>query len=200
MNARVADRTLARCQPVDLLAHFDNVGISWTDRAAHGAFNIWSNTFPAEELPESGSLVEAGGISFQFPDTSDGAPDNLRCGRQLIVVPHGSYDWIYLLAAAERRSEDWVFLHYVDGTVDPEWLRVSDFWPETPASFGEQAAFRCTCLHYPRHVQRAMGPVIWRERVPVPREQDLAAVRLPDNPAIHLFAMTLVTAAEVIAG
>jgi hypothetical protein len=200
MNAHVADPTVARCRPVDLSDYFDNDGISWPDRSANRAFNIWSNTYPAGELPESGGLVEISGIWFRFPDTSDGAPDNLRCGRQLIVVPPERYDWIYLLAAAERRSEDWAFLHYADGTVDPEWLRVSDFWPETPAFFGEQAAFRCTCLHYPRHVQHAMGPTIWRERVPVPREQDLVAIRLPDNPAIHLFAMTLVAATEVTAG
>jgi hypothetical protein len=36
--------------------------------------------------------------------------------------------------------------------------------------------------------------VVWRHRVPVPREADLTAVRLPDNPAIHIFAMTLLEA------
>ena len=45
-----------------------------------------------------------------------------------------------------------------------------------------------------------MAPVIWRTRVPVPTEIDLAAVGFPDNPAIHVFALTLVApAAEVVA-
>src|SRR6266536_897449 len=177
-------------QVVDLAAHFDNDGVSWAERPADGAFNIWGNTLPAEELPAGGSLVEVGGVPFRFPDTRDGALNNLRCARQLIEVPSGRYDWVYVLAAAERRSEDQVLLHYSGGAVEPEWLRVSDFWPETPAHFGELAAFRCTRLHYPRHGQERMGPTVWRQRVPVTREQELTALRLPDNPAIHLFAMT----------
>jgi hypothetical protein len=36
-----------------------------------------------------------------------------------------------------------------------------------------------------------MGPAIWRTRVPVPRETELAALHLPDNSAIHIFAITL---------
>ncbi|HXM57052.1 MAG TPA: hypothetical protein VOB72_16750 [Candidatus Dormibacteraeota bacterium] len=177
---------------VDLTPHFDNDGISHAERPGDGAFNIWANTFPAEELPESGALVDVGGVTFRFPDKRDGRLNNLRCGGQLVHVQPGRYDWIYLLAAAERRTEDPLHLHYRTGAVDPEWLRVSDFWPEARAHFGEMPAFRCSRLHYPRHAQRDMGPTIWRQRVPVPRHEELAAVRLPDNPAIHVFAMTLV--------
>jgi hypothetical protein len=190
----------AACRTLDLEPHFDNDGISWARRPADGAFNIWGNTFPAEELPAGGSLVEVGGIPFRFPDKRDGALNNLRCARQRIDVPPGRYDWIYLLAAAERRTEDPVLLHYGGGAVDPEWLRVSDFWPQTPPRFGEPAAFRCTCMHYPRHVQEGMGPTIWRQRVPVTREQELVALRLPDNPAIHLFAATLVASTIGLGG
>jgi hypothetical protein len=134
-----------------------------------------------------------GGVPFRFPDEQPDGRDNLRCSGQLIPVPVDRYDWFYLLAAGERRTEDEVLLHYAGGAVDPEWIRVSDFWPETPPRFGEQESLRCRTLHYPRHVQDRMGPVIWRERVPVPREEPLAAVRLPDNPALHVFAITLVT-------
>jgi hypothetical protein len=195
-----ATRTLRRCRMIDLSAHFDNNGVSRAGRTAEGAFNIWANTFPAEELPPSGGTVMVGGIPFRFPDKVDGRPDNLRCAGQLLALPPSRCDWIYLLAAAERRSEDWVWLHYRSGAVEPEWLRVSDFWPETAARFGELAAFRCTRMHYPRHVQHGMGPTIWRQRVPVPREEALAALRLPDNPAIHLFAMTLALTAAAEAG
>ncbi len=179
---------------VDLGAHFDNRGITAADELAEGAFNIWSNTFAAEELPEPGGLVELGGVRFRFPAPRADGMDNLRCAGQLIEVPGGRYDWIYLVAAAERRSEDVVHLHYADGSVDPEWLRVSDFWPETAARFGEQLAARGNRLHYPRHIQREMGPAIWRTRVPVPRHVSLAAIHLPDNPAIHVFALSLMEA------
>lgn len=175
---------------VDLSRYFNNRGITTSDDLAGGAFNIWSNTFPADELP-GGPTVRSGRVPFCFPGQGQGG-DNLRCAGQLIDLPPGRYAWIYLLAAAERRTEDNVLLHYADGAVDPEWLRVSDFWPQTPARFGERHSLHCHSLHYPRHVQAPMGPAIWRERVPAPRESALTAVRLPDNPAIHIFALTLV--------
>lgn len=180
--------------PVDLAPYADNVGITPPDRLDAGAFNLWGNTFPADELPPPGA-VTVHGIPFVFPAGPAGGPDNVRCAGQLVELPVGRFDWIQVLAAAERRTEDQVLLHFADGTVDPEWLRVSDFWPETAARFGERPAYRLSRLHYPRHVDRKFGPVIWRQRVPVARETDLAAVRLPDNPAVHVFAMTLVPAA-----
>jgi hypothetical protein len=180
--------------PVDLRAYFDNRGITGREELSEGEFNIWFNSFPAEELPEPGKTATVGAVPFLFPaPRAEDGKDNIRCSGQRIAVLPGHYDWLYLLAAAERRSEDIVHLHYADGSVDPEWLRVSDFWAETPAHFGELASLRCTCLHYPRHVMHKMGPVIWRTRVPVPRETELAAVHLPDNPAIHIFALSLLS-------
>ncbi len=180
--------------PVDLASYFDNLGITGETDLGSGEFNIWFNSFPAEELPPPGNITRIGGIPFLFPAPSVSGKDNFRCSGQLIDLPHGRYDWIYLLGAAERRSEDFLYLHYADGSADPEWLRVSDFWAETPAHFGEQHCLRCTCLHYPRHVQRRMGPAIWCCRVPVPRLTELTGLRLPDNPAIHIFALSLMTA------
>lgn len=180
--------------PVDLGNYFDNRGLTSAADLSSGEFNIWFNSFPAEELLHSDNAVEIGGVPFLFPGRAANGKDNFRCSGQRIALPAGSYDWIYLLGAAERRSEDFLYLHYADGSTDPEWLRVSDFWPETPAHFGEQHQLRCTCLHYPRHVQQRMGPAIWCCRVPVPRLTELAALRLPDNPAIHIFALSLMAA------
>jgi hypothetical protein len=191
MNTATVDAALFRS--LDLTAHLDNTARTTREDLAAGGFNIWRNTFPADELPPAGGRVEVGGVQFAFP--ADG-PDNLRCTGQLIEVPPGRYDWIWVLAAAERRTEDQVLLHFAGGEVDPEWLRVSDFWPDAAPHFGETAAFRCAVLHYPRHVQANMPVTIWRQRVAVPRAAELVAVRLPDNPAIHLFAATLTTADE----
>lgn len=193
----MTEQLVAAGLPVDLSGHFDNRGLSPAADTGAGAFNVWSNSFPAEELPPDGSRVTVGGIGFDFPVRAPGGQDNLRCGGQLIELPPGRYDWLYLLAAAERRTEDLLHLHFADGSVDPEWLRVSDFWPQTPDRFGALPAYRCTVLHYPRHIQAGVDPVIWRHRVPVPRHAELVGVRLPDNPAAHLFALTLLPARKV---
>lgn len=175
---------------LELEDHFNNDAVSFVSGLSDGGFNVWGNTFPGEELPPSLSVVEVGGVPFRFPPKEDGRLNSLVCRGQSLAVPPGRYDWVYVLAAGERRTEDWVYLHYASGATDPEWLRVSDFWP-SPAHFGEVAAFRCHHMHYPRHVQVNMGPVMWRQRIAVPRHEELVAVSLPDNVAIHIFAATL---------
>jgi hypothetical protein len=190
---------------VDLSPYFNNTGGTAKSDLADGRLNVWRNSFPAAELPAAGTFVAgassatasddrsaSSAIPFQFPEVGPGVHDNLRCEGQRVALPAGRWDWIYLLACSERRAEEVVHLHYTDGAVDAEWLRVSDFWPASPPHFGEVEAIRCEQMHFPRHVQPRVGPRIWQQRVPVPRQQDLAAVRLPDCMAIHVFAMTLI--------
>lgn len=175
----------------DLGALVDNIGVSWARAPGEGAFNIWGNTFPAEELPAAGSVASVAGVPFRFPAGGDGTADNLRCAGQDLALPPTRCDWLLFLSTAERHSEDQVELSFADGEREAQWLRVSDFWPETAPRFGELLAFRCRRLHYPRHVQERMAPAIWLTRVPVAHRSPLTAVTLPDNPAIHVFALTL---------
>lgn len=176
---------------LDLSATYNRIAITSADALASGNFNVWGNSFPAELLPTGGSNVDVLGVPFQFPPITAGQPNSVDCRGQFLSVPCDRYDWMYLLAAAERRAEDVMYLHYSDGTVDSTWLRVSDFWPDAPAHFGEQVAFRPPHTHYPHHVQRNLAPTIWRQRVAISRTVPLCAVRLPENIAIHIFAATL---------
>ncbi|MFF0429667.1 hypothetical protein [Streptomyces sp. NPDC004520] len=159
-----------------------------TDTKA-GEFNVWRNSFAAEYLPAGGSLVHVDGVPFQFPPVCEG-PDNVRCDGQFIRVPEGRYDWIHVLAASERRSEDTVQLNFADGSVDAEALRVSDFWA-APAWFGEVKAFESLVMHYPHHAQRGIPAVMWAQRIPVTRRAGLTGILLPRNVAVHVFALTL---------
>jgi hypothetical protein len=177
------------CDPVDISGHRDNTAISAATDTKAGAFNVWGNSFAAEYLPAGDSLVHVAGVPFRFPPLCDG-PDNVRCAGQFIPVPEGRYDWVHMLAAAERRCEDTVELNFGDGSVDADPLRVSDFWA-APAWFGEIKAFESPVMHYPHHVQRGVSAVMWAQRVPVTRRAALAGLRLPRNIAIHVFAVTL---------
>ncbi|WP_218011121.1 hypothetical protein [Herbidospora mongoliensis] len=176
-------------EPVDIAGHRNNTGISAATETKAGAFNVWGNSFAAEYLPEGDSLVHVAGVPFRFPPVCEG-PDNIRCAGQFVRVPEGRYDWVHVLAAAERRCEDLVEMNYGDGSVDQEPLRVSDFWA-APAWFGEVKAFETPVMHYPHHVQQRVPAVMWAQRVPVTRRADLAGLRLPRNVAVHVFAMTL---------
>ena len=165
------------------------MGATSSRNTGSGAFNVWGNSFAAEHLPPPGPVV-VDGVRFDFPAAGTGEPDNVRCEGQLVDVPAGAYDWLYVLAAAERRAEDEVALHFEDGAVDFETLRISDFWA-AEAAFGERVAAESPVMHYPRHVQPNVPARLWIQRVPVTRRATLEAIRLPRNVAIHVFALTL---------
>lgn len=174
---------------VALSAYVDNVGVSAADDTGSGRFNCWGNSFATEYLPGPGP-VHVGGVSFEFPRVGMGEPDNVRCAGQYVEIPRGTYDWIHVLAAAERRAEDEFALHFADGQVDFETLRISDFWAAS-AAFGECLAFESPVMHYPHHVQRDVPAMMWEQRIPITRRLELVGLRLPRNVAIHLFAITL---------
>jgi hypothetical protein len=177
------------CDPVDISGHRNNTAISAATATGAGAFNVWGNSFAAEYLPTGRSLVHVDGVPYEFPPVCEG-PDNVRCAGQFIDVPAGRYDWIHALAASERRCEDSVELNFADGSVDAEWLRISDFWA-APPWFGEIKAFESLVMHYPHHVQRGVPAVMWAQRIPVTRRADLIGILLPRNVAMHVFAITL---------
>ena len=182
------DRSRAHVH-VALAPHADNVGTSSASDTRSGGFNVWGNSFAAEHLPGPGP-IEVGGVSFAFPRVGTGDPDNVRCAGQYLEVARGTYDWVHVLAAAERRAEDELALHFADGAVDFEPLRISDFWAAPPA-FGELLAFESPVMHYPHHVQRDVPAMLWEQRVPIVRRAELVGLRLPRNLAIHVFALTL---------
>jgi len=183
----------APSRPVDLSEACNNVGASLASATGSGHFNVWGNSFCAEQLPPAGATVTVDGVDFTMPALGSGGPDNVRCEGQLFDVLPGRYDWLYVLAAAERRAEDEIALHYAGGDVDFEPLRVSDFWAAPPV-FGETRAFESTLMHYPHHVQYGVPATMWCQRVPVVRRAELLRVRLPRNVAVHVFAASLVEA------
>ncbi|MEO3926675.1 hypothetical protein ABGB07_22820 [Micromonosporaceae bacterium B7E4] len=182
--------------PIELAAHLNNAGITPASDTGRGRFNVWRNSLPGEELP-LGRPVTAGGVRFAFPAAGPGRPDNVRCEGQLVTVPPGRYDWCCLLAAGERRVEDEVALHFADGSVDFEPVRVSDFWAAS-AVFGEDEAVATSVMHYPQHVQPGVTAHIWCQRVPVTRRAELRRLRLPHNVALHVFAATLCPSREEV--
>lgn len=191
VSTRYADRAadVTGFRTVDLSAALNNIG---TTRASHtgcGNFNVWRNSFPAEHMP-SGPRVAVHGVPFDLPQLGREEPDNVRCDGQYIPVPEGCYDWIYLLAAAERRAQDDMPVHFRDGYVDLEPLRISDFW-HAPPVFGEHCAVKTPVMHYPHHVQPSVSAMLWQQRVPVTRRAPVIGLQMPRNIAIHIFAITL---------
>jgi hypothetical protein len=172
---------------VDITPHLTNIAFT-TRRTRHrGRLNVWGNSLPADTVSDR---LAVDGVVFAGIRATGREPDNIRCAGQYLDLPERIVDWLHLLATSERRCEEIVHLHYASGEVDPEWLRVSDFWP-SQAHFGERLAVRTTAMHYPRHRQDNLGGQLWAIRIPVRRHQPVRGLRLPDNPALHVFALSM---------
>lgn len=191
-----------RFHTIDLSRFFNNDGISYDANRLDGDFDGEGNTYPAEDLPDSNALVWVKGVLFLFPDKADGQCNNIYLERQLIELEPVTYSGIHVLGAADCGRhcgggfvED-VELHYDDGSSELVALRLTD-WNCLPGlRFGAQEGIRCSELHTPAgdsvlsdHLYETR-PVIWLEQLKVDPGKRLCAIQLPDNPCMHIFAMS----------
>ncbi|WP_017582719.1 hypothetical protein [Nocardiopsis valliformis] len=173
---------------VDLSTHRNNIALTTPETLRNGMLNVWGNSLPAETLRTD--CLRVGRVRFAGVRANGTEPDNVRCAGQYVDLPEIEADWIHLLATSERRCEEEVGVHYASGAATTEWVRVSDFLPAR-ARFGELAAARSSALHYPHHRQEDLSGQVWAVRVPVTRWEAVRGLRLPDNPALHVFAISV---------
>ena len=113
-------------QPLTLAYDLD--AVSTAANPADGGFDGAGHTYPAEQFP---AALVADGISFQFGPVADGRNNALVCRGQSLDLPAGSYNRVYLLAAAEGDQHDEV---KIDGAaaplVVPDWSQFIGQWDE----------------------------------------------------------------------
>ena len=87
--------TPPRSQAVTLA--YDVDAVSSQRNRADGSFDHDGVTYPAEQFPKQ---LQSEGIDFQLGPTADGQKNAVACHGQTIDLPAGSYNRVYLLAAA----------------------------------------------------------------------------------------------------
>lgn len=180
---------------VDLRRYYNSDAVSSDSDRTDGDFNGIGQTYPEEDLPSSNSLFDCDGIVFRFPDKRDGMNNNVSLEGQHIAIPEDTYDTLYVLGAAERDFEDNVSFITADGCWVSSLVGLSSWHKGNRLQYGEKVAVRCSGVHCPtRHVYTDRLGVdygIWIQRVPIDTRMPLAAIELPDNPGMHVFALTL---------
>ncbi|MEV0575044.1 MULTISPECIES: hypothetical protein [unclassified Streptomyces] len=166
----------------------NNQAATTPENLTEGRLNVWRNSLPAQPAPLD---IVVDDVPLRSAPLDGRGPDNVLCSGQRIEVPERRWDWLYVIGCGERRVRDVVTWHFSNGTVDRDQLALSDLW-EGRSDFGEDLALRTDVIHYPHHVQERIGITLWCQRVPVTSRKPLGAMSLPRNPAVHLFAMTLV--------
>ncbi|MEY9847289.1 endo-alpha-N-acetylgalactosaminidase [Streptacidiphilus sp. BW17] len=175
-------------------AAYNNVGITDNANTKAGDFDGSGNSFSAQALATAGATpgatVTHDGVDFTWPDVPAGAPDNISAQGQTVLL-HGAGQ-IAVLGASAGTGYGTATLTYTDGSTSsaqiglPNWCcsdvhahgaqptidSVGDNGPGGPANAG---------THYD----------IAYNTIPTDQGKTVAAVTLPNDPALHIFAMTL---------
>ncbi|MGW6936513.1 glycosyl hydrolase family 95 catalytic domain-containing protein [Lentzea sp. NPDC054927] len=175
--------------PVDISAALDNDGLSNEFTSRDGDFDGLGNTYPAAQLPQTGSVTDDS-VLFEFHNGDEASKNNVIAAGQTLALPAGKYVKLHLLAAADTGNvEADGTLVYADGPV-PARFRVTA-WQQRP-QFGESEPVATTLMHTPA------GPVakqvsIFHQTVELDATKELSAVTLPKTggPRLHVFAITL---------
>ncbi|PWK87872.1 hypothetical protein C8D88_10368 [Lentzea atacamensis] len=175
--------------PVDISAALDNDGLSNEFTSRDGDFDGLGNTYPAAQLPQTGSVTDDG-ILFEFHNGDEASKNNVIANGQTLAVPAGKYVKLHLLAAADTGNVDANgAVSYAGGSV-PVRFRVTA-WQQRP-QFGESEPVATTLMHTPSGpVQKQVS--IFHQTIELDAAQELSAVILPrtGGPRLHVFAITL---------
>jgi alpha-mannosidase len=158
-------------------------------------------TLPAELIPTD---IISEDIRFRMGSTADGAKNALTANGQTIELPAGTYNKLYLLAAATHDTagelsigrqkirltfQEWtgfIGQHYGRKLIDHE-SKVTEI---TPAYVkGDNIAWYASHRHSPNGNEAYRYSYLFKYELSIPR--GAKSITLPKNQAIKIFAMTL---------
>ncbi len=194
-------------QPVPLPYNQDVV--STNGNRGDGRFDAEGRTYPAEQLP---ATVTAEGVSFAMGSTVDGKLNAVAAHGQVIALPTGDFDRVYLLAAAdgdtsgrfaidtqstELRVQNWTgFIGQWDRRLwEGEVPELSYTWFNALAGLEpgytkrDPVAWFCSHRHSPTGDDYYRYSYLFKYELPLPR--GAKTLTLPDNPKIRVFAVSV---------
>ena len=200
--------------PLDLSCHFNNAGIAPDGRPPGGGLDGMGTAFRAQSLPAPDGRILSLGTPFLFPGRRE-SKDNIACEAQEIPLPPGPWPALHVLGMCDWRAfEEPLRLMAPDGTWVETRLGLSDATRYQGLQYGERVALSCVLMTpdtsiplssligtpppgagYERKETRIEAG-IWHQVIDLHGPRPLAAIVLPDNPSMHLFALTLAAADE----
>ena len=146
-----------------------------------------------------GASVNAGGLTFTWPDVASAQPDNTMAQGQTIAIS-GSGSELGFLAAANNSAESGTgTIYYTDGTTQTFTLDVGNFWYASGQN-GNPANTQVASVNYANYPTGSSGHTVYlfEQNVALQAGQTVEAVTLPSlgsvagyNPALHVFAMAV---------
>jgi len=178
-----------------LAAAFNNVGVTSESAPAPGGFDSTGDSYSAQALATAGvspgSTVSANGLSFTWPQAAAGTADNVAASGEGITVS-GSGTSLAFLGAETGAVSGPVTVTYTDGSTSSGTLGFPNWCCTAPTAYGAQVAITTD------HRDTPTGPAdygtsyqVFSNTVPLTAGKTVRSVTLPDQPAIHVFALSV---------
>lgn len=196
---------------VDLSSHFNSTGIARAGRPAGGGLDGMGTAFRSEDFPSPGCITTCRGTPFLFPGRNHRGMDNIACEGQEIPVPAGRCEALHVLGMCDWRAfEEPLRLKARDGGSAEKSLGLSDASRYQGLQYGEEEVVVCPLITpdsiVPHILLFGVTPPgagyemtetrieagIWHQVVHLEEPLPLARIVLPDNPSMHLFALTMI--------
>jgi predicted alpha-1,2-mannosidase len=202
--------TVLVADPGSLLRAFNNKGVSDDSNVNAANFDGGGWSYSAEALAAQGvhvdGTVTAGDITYTWPPSQPGQPDNaIAQGQQVTVnAPSGTQQLGFLGSATNGPSQGLTTLTYADGSTLRYWLGLSDWTLNGGSgkpSYGNVNAVTTTyrnCDHCTGG-RDSVDTHLFSAVLPVDANRSLKSVTLPNGATqgqLHVFSIGTSTAAQ----
>ncbi len=193
---------------------FNEDVVSTNAHRTDGRLDAAGDTLAAEQLPEK---IVSEGIEFHIGPTADGRKNAVAAHGQSVALPPGDQARVYLLAAADGDTaarflvdgravdlslQNWT--GYIGQWDNRLWAgdvpELTYFWFNKLAGLEPGYTKRDTVAWYSSHRHTPAGDDFYRYSYLFKYRIDLPAgaktLTLPDNPKVHVFAVSVVSAAH----
>lgn len=173
--------------PISLDKIWNGDAFSAATNLGKGSFDADGRSFPAEILPQTKSFA-FGGIPYRLPDAL-GKRNEVIAQGQTIRLPVNKGGDLYFLAAASNGSiRGSLTVTFANGRTETLPMPVSD-WVQNALNL--TVALTSASRLELAGPDKVNAPNIWAVHVPVDRNDPLVSVTLPNNPQVHIFALSL---------
>ncbi|MCL2551724.1 MAG: NEW3 domain-containing protein [Actinomycetia bacterium] len=188
--------TITTTVPYPALADaFNNVGTTLESNTAPGNLDGGGDSYSADALAAlgatPGATVTANGATFTWPSAAPGTPDNVATGGQAIELT-GQGSALAFLGTETGFTSGPVVVTYTDGTTSTGTLGFPNWCCSTTTDYGAQTALTMD------HRNTQAGPAnfgvsyrVFTNTVPLTAGKTVQSVTLPNQPAIHVFALAV---------
>lgn len=180
----------------ELASAFDNVGVTVEADPDPGDIDGSGSSFIAERLAEAGvtagAQLEANGFTFTWPSSEPGTPDNVASQSQTVSLSGEGNTLALLGTGTSGSAAGQATVHYTDGTQQDVSLGFPNWCCLPTDSYGAQIAFTTLGKNTPD------GPAyptteyrLYTTTAEIDADREIAAVTLPGNSSVHVFAWTV---------